>query len=91
MLRSAVCLAAALTIAVVVEPAFAQTSAPAATTAATPAAKPSRIKLTVAHLKEMNHSPRFWAHVRSLVPEMEKPQAWLHSHGRELQRYGIKG
>ena len=44
----------------------------------------------VAHLKEMNHSARFWAHVRTLVPDMEKPQAWLKSHGRELQRYGVK-
>jgi predicted metal-dependent hydrolase len=44
----------------------------------------------VAHLREMNHSLRFWAHVRSLVPDLEKPQAWLKSHGRELQRYGIK-
>ena len=43
----------------------------------------------VAHLREMNHSARFWAHVRTLVPDLEKPQAWLKSHGRELQRYGI--
>jgi predicted metal-dependent hydrolase len=44
----------------------------------------------VAHLREMNHSARFWAHVRALVPDLEKPQAWLKSHGRELQRYGLK-
>jgi predicted metal-dependent hydrolase len=44
----------------------------------------------VAHLREMNHSARFWAHVRDLVPDPEKPQAWLKSHGRELQRYGLK-
>lgn len=44
----------------------------------------------VAHLREMNHSARFWAHVRTLVPDLEKPQAWLKSHGRELQRYGIQ-
>jgi predicted metal-dependent hydrolase len=43
----------------------------------------------VAHLREMNHSPRFWAHVRALVPDLETPQAWLKSHGRELQRYGV--
>ncbi|MBN9588637.1 MAG: hypothetical protein BGN85_07295 [Alphaproteobacteria bacterium 64-11] len=41
----------------------------------------------VAHLVEMNHSPRFWAHVRSLIPDMDAAQAWLRSHGRELQRY----
>jgi predicted metal-dependent hydrolase len=41
----------------------------------------------VAHLREMNHSPRFWAHVRILAPEMEKAQAWLKAQGRALQRY----
>jgi predicted metal-dependent hydrolase len=44
----------------------------------------------VAHLREMNHSPRFWAHVRALAPEMAAAQAWLRTHGRELQRYGVK-
>jgi predicted metal-dependent hydrolase len=44
----------------------------------------------IAHLKEMNHSPRFWAHVRALVPDLEAPQDWLKAHGRELQRYGVK-
>jgi predicted metal-dependent hydrolase len=43
----------------------------------------------VAHLREMNHSPRFWAHVRTLVPDIDKPQDWLKAHGRELQRYGV--
>jgi predicted metal-dependent hydrolase len=41
----------------------------------------------VAHLKEMNHSPRFWAEVKKLVSDIETPQAWLRLHGRELQRY----
>jgi predicted metal-dependent hydrolase len=41
----------------------------------------------VAHLCEMNHSPRFWAHVRSLVPDMDAPRRWLKINGRELQRY----
>jgi len=41
----------------------------------------------VAHLREMNHSPRFWAHVRSLVPDIDAPQTWLREHGRVLQRY----
>ena len=44
----------------------------------------------VAHLCEMNHSPRFWAHVRSLAPNMEAAQAWLKVNGRDLQRYGVK-
>jgi len=44
----------------------------------------------VAHLKQMNHSPRFWAEVKKLVPDIAAPQRWLKSHGRELQRYGVK-
>lgn len=44
----------------------------------------------VAHLCEMNHSPRFWGHVRSLAPNMEAAQAWLKVNGRDLQRYGVK-
>jgi predicted metal-dependent hydrolase len=43
----------------------------------------------VAHLREMNHSPRFWAHVRTLMPTMAQAQAWLRAHGRELQRYAV--
>jgi hypothetical protein len=45
----------------------------------------------VAHLREMNHSPRFWAHVKSLVPDLNTAQAWLRTNGRDLQRYGVKG
>jgi len=41
----------------------------------------------VAHLREMNHRPRFWAYVRSLVTDMYAPQDWLKKNGRELQRY----
>jgi predicted metal-dependent hydrolase len=41
----------------------------------------------VAHLREMNHSARFWTHVRSIVPDLDAPQDWLKLHGRELQRY----
>jgi predicted metal-dependent hydrolase len=44
----------------------------------------------VAHLKEMNHGPRFWAHVKSLIPDFDAAQAWLKKNGRELQRYGVK-
>ncbi len=44
----------------------------------------------IAHLKEMNHSPRFWAYVRAMVPDLDTPQDWLKTHGRELQRYGVK-
>jgi predicted metal-dependent hydrolase len=41
----------------------------------------------VAHLCEMNHGPRFWAHVRTLTPDPDAAQSWLKLHGRELQRY----
>jgi predicted metal-dependent hydrolase len=44
----------------------------------------------VAHLKEMNHGPRFWALVREMVADIEKPQAWLHDHGALLHRYAPK-
>jgi len=45
----------------------------------------------VAHLKEMNHGPRFWALVRRLHPEFESAQEWLRLHGRSLQRFAPKG
>ena len=41
----------------------------------------------VAHLKEMNHGPRFWKLVEKLHPEFKSAQAWLRAHGRNLQRY----
>ncbi|HEX4637066.1 MAG TPA: M48 family metallopeptidase [Rhizomicrobium sp.] len=41
----------------------------------------------VAHIKEMNHSPRFWAHVKNLVADRNTAQTWLRANGRELQRY----
>ena len=44
----------------------------------------------VAHLREMNHSPRFWTYVKSLAPEMDAGQAWLKTNGRDLQRYGVR-
>jgi hypothetical protein len=44
----------------------------------------------VAHIREMNHSPRFWAHVKTLVADRNTAQAWLRVNGRELQRYTAK-
>lgn len=38
----------------------------------------------VAHLREMNHSERFWTLVRDVCPEMEIHKSWLRSHGTEL-------
>ena len=45
----------------------------------------------VAHLKEMNHSPRFWKLVEEAMPGMEQPRAWLKSHGAGLHLYGPRG
>lgn len=42
----------------------------------------------VAHLKEMNHSHRFWALTQRLCPRTEEAEAWLKRHGAELHRYG---
>ena len=38
-----------------------------------------------AHLLEMNHSPRFWAHVARCRPDWKRERAWLRRHGSSLQ------
>ena len=35
----------------------------------------------VAHLAELNHSPRFWAVVRQLCPDYEPARDWLRRNG----------
>ena len=42
----------------------------------------------VAHLIEMNHSPRFWRTVLGICPDTKRAKAWLDAHGAELHRYG---
>jgi hypothetical protein len=42
----------------------------------------------VAHMREMNHGARFWAHVDRVCPHMEEARDWLRIHGPELHRYG---
>jgi predicted metal-dependent hydrolase len=42
----------------------------------------------VAHLVEMNHGPRFWQLVRTLVPDTATPRAWLKRHRSRLFSYG---
>lgn len=42
----------------------------------------------VAHLREMNHSARFWAHVRACTPHVARGRQWLRLHGAALHRYG---
>ena len=44
----------------------------------------------VAHLRELNHGPRFWLLVRELVGDVKRPQAWLRQHGAGLHRYAAK-
>jgi predicted metal-dependent hydrolase len=39
----------------------------------------------VAHLKEMNHGPRFWALCTKLCPETDRLKAWLKRNGSALQ------
>lgn len=38
----------------------------------------------VAHLKEMNHGPKFWSLCRQLCPTMEESRRWLKVHGSQL-------
>jgi predicted metal-dependent hydrolase len=38
----------------------------------------------VAHLRELNHSPRFWTLVESVCPEYRVARDWLKRHGPEL-------
>lgn len=42
----------------------------------------------VAHLREMNHSPRFWALCAQLAGDVSAPRAWLKANGARLLRYG---
>jgi predicted metal-dependent hydrolase len=44
----------------------------------------------VAHLVEMNHSPRFWRVVDRVCDHVERAKRWLDTHGNDLHRYGIE-
>ena len=44
----------------------------------------------VAHLVEMNHSPRFWRVVARICPSAERAKRWLDTCGNDLHRYGIE-
>lgn len=39
----------------------------------------------LAHLKELNHSPRFWAVVAQTCPDYAAKRRWLRQHGRDLR------
>jgi len=45
----------------------------------------------VAHLHEMNHSPRFWHLVESVCPETTAARAWLNREGPRLHAIGAEG
>jgi hypothetical protein len=38
----------------------------------------------LAHLKEMNHSRRFWQEVARLCPHFAEAEGWLKRHSRLL-------
>ena len=42
----------------------------------------------VAHLRHMNHGPRFWDLVANLTPHRHKAVAWLNQEGGSLLRIG---
>ncbi len=44
----------------------------------------------VAHLREMNHSVRFWRLVRETCPAMDEGRRWLKLHGHALHTYGVE-
>lgn len=42
----------------------------------------------VGHLREMNHSDRYWSIVRGMCPATDRAEAWLKRNGVGLHRYG---
>lgn len=44
----------------------------------------------VAHMREMNHSARFWRHVAAICPGMDEAKAWLVRHGASLHAVGAE-
>lgn len=44
----------------------------------------------VAHLREMNHGPGFWALVAKTMPDLEEAKRWLQIYGMDLHRYGAE-
>ncbi|MBR7518201.1 M48 family metallopeptidase, partial [Mycobacterium tuberculosis] len=42
----------------------------------------------VAHLRELNHSARFWRLVAGLCPSWKHERDWLKRNGNRLHGYG---
>jgi predicted metal-dependent hydrolase len=42
----------------------------------------------VAHLRELNHSHRFWRIVQAICPRTEEAETWLKRNGSDLHRFG---
>ena len=43
----------------------------------------------VAHLVEMNHSPRFWKVCCKICSSVDRAKKWLDTCGNDLHRYGV--
>lgn len=41
-----------------------------------------------AHLRELNHGPKFWGHVHALVGDAKAHRAWLRAEGARLHAFG---
>ena len=41
-----------------------------------------------AHLRELNHGPKFWAHVKALVGDHQPHRDWLRAEGARLHAFG---
>ncbi|MCZ0960878.1 M48 family metallopeptidase [Paracoccus benzoatiresistens] len=44
----------------------------------------------VAHLRHMDHSPRFWAAVAALMPDYARHRDWLRRHGADLMAWQFR-
>lgn len=44
----------------------------------------------LAHILEMNHSAKFWAHVDKVCPHMKNSQNWLKTNGGQLHQIRAK-
>lgn len=42
----------------------------------------------VAHMRHLDHSPKFWALCEDLSDHYEKGKNWMRRHGQDLMRYG---